>query len=101
TLPALRPALAGAALLTFLTALASFSAPYLFGGGFRVMTTQIVASRLNGNSRLAMAESLALAALALLALAGAGKLQGAQEVVAMGHGIAPRPRRLRGAAAAA
>jgi iron(III) transport system permease protein len=30
TLPLLRPALAGAALLTFMTALASFSAPYLF-----------------------------------------------------------------------
>jgi len=38
------PALVGAALLTFMTALASFSAPYLFGGGFRVMTTQIVAT---------------------------------------------------------
>ena len=47
----LRPALAGAALLTFMTALASFSAPYLFGGGFRVMTTQIVATRLNGDDR--------------------------------------------------
>ena len=32
TLPLLRPALAGAALLTFMTSLASFSAPYLFGG---------------------------------------------------------------------
>ena len=36
TLPLLRPALAGAALLTFMTSLASFSAPYLFGGSFRV-----------------------------------------------------------------
>jgi iron(III) transport system permease protein len=96
TLPALRPALAGAALLTFLTALASFSAPYLFGGGFRVMTTQIVASRLNGNHRLAMAESLLLAALALLALAFSGPLAGAQEVAASGHGVAPRARRLHG-----
>ena len=42
TLPLLRPALAGAALLTFMTALASFSAPYLFGGGFRVMTSLFV-----------------------------------------------------------
>ncbi|HET9766373.1 MAG TPA: ABC transporter permease subunit [Thermoanaerobaculia bacterium] len=96
TLPALRPALAGATLLTFLTALASFSAPYLFGGGFRVMTTQIVASRLNGNHRLAMAESLLLAALALFALVFSGQLAGAQEVAASGHGVAPRARRLRG-----
>ena len=44
-LPLLRPSLGGAALLTFMTALASFSAPYVFGGGFRVMTTQIVATQ--------------------------------------------------------
>src|SRR5438445_650399 len=53
TLPLLRPSLAGAALLVFMTALASFSAPYVFGGGFRVMTTQIVATKLNGELRLA------------------------------------------------
>ena len=42
TLPLLLPALAGASLLTFMTSLGSFSAPYLLGGTFRVMTTQIV-----------------------------------------------------------
>src|SRR3954467_9536169 len=68
TLPLLRPALAGAALLTFMTSLASFSAPYLFGGGFRVMTTQIVASKLNGELALAQVETVMLAGLALLAL---------------------------------
>jgi iron(III) transport system permease protein len=54
TLPLLRASLAGAALLTFMTALGSFSAPYVFGGGFRVMPTQIVASKLNGDVPLAM-----------------------------------------------
>jgi iron(III) transport system permease protein len=67
-LPHLKPALAGAALLTFMTALGSFSAPYVFGGGFRVMPTQIVATRLNGENQLAMVETASLAALALLAL---------------------------------
>ncbi|MBA3319619.1 MAG: iron ABC transporter permease, partial [Gemmatimonadales bacterium] len=66
--PHLRPALAGAALLTFMTALGSFSAPYIFGGGFRVMPTQIVATRLNGENQLAMVETASLTALALLAL---------------------------------
>ncbi|HET8649408.1 MAG TPA: ABC transporter permease subunit, partial [Gemmatimonadales bacterium] len=56
-LPLLKPALTGAALLTFMTSLASFSAPYIFGGGFRVMTTQIVATRLNGDVNLAMVET--------------------------------------------
>jgi iron(III) transport system permease protein len=67
-LPQLYPALGGAALLTFMTALASFSAPYIFGGGFRVMPTQIVATRLNGDDRLAMVETISLTLVALAAL---------------------------------
>jgi iron(III) transport system permease protein len=67
-LPLLYPALGGAALLTFLTSLASFSAPYIFGGGFRVMTTQIVATRLNGDDELAMVETVSLTLIALAAL---------------------------------
>jgi iron(III) transport system permease protein len=67
-LPLLWPALAGGALLTFMTALASFSAPYIFGGGFRVMTTQIVATRLNGDDGLAMVETVSLTLIALVAL---------------------------------
>jgi iron(III) transport system permease protein len=51
-----------------MTSLASFSAPYIFGGGFRVMPTQIVATRLNGDDRLAMVETLSLTVLALVAL---------------------------------
>ncbi len=96
TLPLLRPALAGAALLTFMTALASFSAPYLFGGGFRVMTTQILASKLNGEVALAQAETVMLAVLALLAL---GAMRRADRVVSVGtgvRGIAPARRELRG-----
>ncbi len=67
-LPLLYPALGGAALLTFMTSLASFSAPYIFGGGFRVMTTQIVATRLNGDDELAMIETVSLTLVALIAL---------------------------------
>ena len=68
TLPLLSPALSGAALLTFMTSLASFSAPYVFGGSFRVMTTQIVASKLNGDIALAMVETVALAAVGFAGL---------------------------------
>jgi iron(III) transport system permease protein len=67
-LPALAPALSGGALLTFMASLASFSAPYVFGGGFRVMTTQIVTTRLNGDYALAMVETISLTLLALFAL---------------------------------
>lgn len=76
-LPLLYPALGGGALLTFMTALASFSAPYIFGGGFRVMTTQIVATRLNGDDQLAMIET---ASLTLLALAALVVLRGARVI---------------------
>jgi len=78
-LPALRPALAGAAVLTFLTALGSFSAPYIFGGGYRVMPTQILATKQNGETDLAEVETivLTLVALAALFLARALERQGA------------------------
>ena len=58
----------GGALLTFMTSLASFSAPYIFGGGFRVMTTQIVSTRLNGDYAMAMVETVFLTMAALLGL---------------------------------
>lgn len=90
-LPALRPALAGGALLTFMTALASFSAPYVFGGGFRVMTTQIVSTRLNGETALAMVETVSLALLALVALV---LFRGAERDLGGSKGTPPAPARL-------
>jgi iron(III) transport system permease protein len=93
TLPLLRPALAAAALLTFMTALASFSAPYLFGGGFRVMPTQILASKLNGDRQMSQVETVMLAAVALAGL-WASQRTGAGGVPATGvRGVAPARRR--------
>ncbi len=91
--PQLRPALLGAALLTFMTSLGSFSAPYIFAGGYRVMTTQIVASKVNGQIGLAQVEAVVLAAMALVALAVIRRLQG-PEAVASAHGVAPARRRI-------
>lgn len=89
TLPILRPALTGAALLTFTTALASFSAPYIFGGGYRVLPTQIISTRLNGDYSLSMVETLALTVVALVALV-LGSRTGRDAVAALGKGTAPR-----------
>ena len=91
-LPLLRPALAGAALLTFMTALGSFSAPYIFGGGFRVMTTQIYSTKVNGDVALAMVETLALALIAVAGLVLLRHTQGEALLVALGKGTAPRRR---------
>ncbi|MEM1179763.1 MAG: iron ABC transporter permease [Acidobacteriota bacterium] len=99
-LPQLRPALLGAGLLTFMTSLGSFSAPYIFGGGFRVMTTQIVASKANGQLQLAQVEAVILASLALLGLWVIRRLQG-EDAVASAHGIAPERRAVKSPAARA
>ena len=96
--PLLRPSLVGAAMLTFMTALGSFSAPYIFGGGFRVMTTQIVATKLNGDVPLAMVETVVLAVVAVVALLILRRTEGNDILVALGKGIAPRPRPIRRAA---
>ncbi len=95
TLPLLRPALAGAALLTFMTSLSSFSAPYLIGGTFRVMTTQIVFSRLNGDIEAAMVETVALAAIALGGLVLLQRAEKRRDVAGAVRGTAPARRRLR------
>lgn len=68
TLPLLTPAIAGSMLLVFMSALGSFSAPYIFGGGLRVLSTQIVASKLNGALDLAYVETTVLAVGAIAAL---------------------------------
>ncbi len=94
TLPLLRPALAGAALLTFMTSLASFSAPYLFGGSFRVMTTQIVASKLNGETGLSQVETVMLAGLALLGLIGMRWIDRKGLTATGVRGVAPARQRL-------
>jgi iron(III) transport system permease protein len=98
TLPLLRPALVSAALLTFMTSLASFSAPYLFGGNFRVMTTQIVASKLNGELGLAHVETVMLALVALIGLWAFRRADRAASGTGV-RGVAPARRRLRSRAA--
>lgn len=95
TLPLLRPQLVAAALLTFMTAAGSFSAPYIFGGGFRVMTTQIVATKLNGDIHLAMVETTALAIVALLGLVILGRTRGTRSVAITVKGAPPQAHALK------
>jgi iron(III) transport system permease protein len=67
-LPQLTPSLIAAALLTFMTSMASFSAPLLFGGGVRVLTLEIYTARQRGDVSLAITETVILAAISLSAL---------------------------------
>lgn len=67
-LPQLTPSLIAAALLTFMTSMASFSAPLLFGGGVRVLTLEIYTARQRGDASLAITETVILALISLSAL---------------------------------
>jgi iron(III) transport system permease protein len=67
-LPQLTPSLIAAALLTFMTSMASFSAPLLFGGGVRMLTLEIYTARQRGDASLAITETVILAAISLSAL---------------------------------
>lgn len=92
-LPSLRPALAGASLLTFMASMASFTAPLLFAGDRRFMTLQITIAKTNGDLPGAAAMSFALAAVSavfflLLRSTGAAETAGVRT-----KGVA-RPGRL-------
>ncbi|MEO8030442.1 MAG: iron ABC transporter permease [Gemmatimonadota bacterium] len=98
-LPLLRPTLVGATLLVFLSALASFSAPYIFGGNFRVMPTQIVSTRLNGDDGIAMVETVILTLMALAGLWLASRFEGSATLTGGSKGGAPIRRSPRSRAA--
>src|SRR5690606_1564082 len=95
TLPMLTPSLTGAALLVFMTSMGSFSAPYVFGGGFRVLTTQVFASKLNGDLEIAAVETVILAAVSMLVLAMLQRYEAAREYTGAGKGTAPVAQRIR------
>jgi iron(III) transport system permease protein len=66
-LPALLPSLLGAAALTFMSSMASFTAPYVFGRGFRTATVAIVVAR-QDDAALAAALAVVLLVVSLLSL---------------------------------
>jgi iron(III) transport system permease protein len=67
-LPQLTPSLIAAALLTFMTSMASFSAPLFFGGDVRVLTLEIYNARQRGDIASALVQTVILAAISLIAL---------------------------------
>jgi iron(III) transport system permease protein len=74
-LPLLYRAMISAALLTFMASMASFSAPFLFGGSMRFLTTDIYYAKINGDMPTAATASLLLVLfsglfLALFTIAG-------------------------------
>jgi iron(III) transport system permease protein len=82
TLPQLTPSLIAAALLTFMTSMASFSAPLLFGGNVRVLTLEIFSARQRGDAGIALTETVLLALISLAALIFFQRYEGTRRFVA-------------------
>ncbi len=95
TLPMLTPALVGSMLLVFMSSLGSFSAPYVFGGGLRVLATQIVATRLNGALGVSYVETTVLAVSAVAALVVLRWLEGRRRYASAGKGASAARMRLQ------
>ncbi|MBI2434389.1 MAG: iron ABC transporter permease [Candidatus Hydrogenedentes bacterium] len=93
TLPLLRPALVGAALLTFMSSGASFSAPYFFGEDFPMLSVAIYNARGEYDNSAALTLTLALAGVSLLGLA---LFRGRAHPAAGASKGAPAPLKRRG-----
>lgn len=96
TLPQLTPSLIAAALLTFMTSMASFSAPLLFGGNVRVLTLEIFTARQRGDNSVALTETVLLALISLAALIFFQRYEGTRRFVAAAmKGTTRRRQRLQ------
>ncbi|MHA1874952.1 MAG: ABC transporter permease [Promethearchaeota archaeon] len=65
TIPLLIPAFVAAGVLTFMSGVASFAAPNLIGGSFRVMSVQILMTKTNGFYNLVSVQGLMLASMSI------------------------------------
>jgi len=99
-LPQLTPSLLAAALLTFMTSMASFSAPLLFGGDVRVLTLEIFRARQRGDFGMAVTETVILAIISLGALIFFQRYEGTRKFAAAALKGAPRRRESIGSGAA-
>lgn len=92
-LPALRPALGGAALLVFMVSMASFTAPLLFAGTEPFLTLQIYNYKTNGDLEASASVAVVLTTICLLFLAGLEATGRPQEGAAgAGKGAAAPPQ---------
>jgi iron(III) transport system permease protein len=95
-LPQLTPSLIAAGLLTFMTSMASFSAPLLFGGNVRILTLEIFTARQRGDTTFAVTETVILAVISLAALLVFQRYEGTRKFVAAALKGAPRKRQTIG-----
>lgn len=66
--PQLIPSMIGASLIVFMASMASFSAPFIFGGSERFLTTEIYSAKINGDNTAASTLAVMLTVISLLFL---------------------------------
>jgi iron(III) transport system permease protein len=92
-LPQLTPSLIAASLMTFMTSMASFSAPFWFGKNLRVMTTEIYFARQRNDTSEALTLTFVLALISLGALLVFQRYEGTRRFVASATKGATRTRK--------
>jgi iron(III) transport system permease protein len=92
-LPQIAPSLIAAALLTFMTSMASFSAPLFFGGDVRVLTLEIYNARQRGDFTMALTQTVILAVISLSALVFFQRYEGTRKFAAAAMKGAAKRRR--------
>ena len=95
TLPLLTPALGGAALLVFMTSMNSFSAPFIFGGGFRVLSLGIYNAKLNGDMPMAVTQTVVLSGFSIGFLLWMRYYEGKRQYAMSVKGVAARRREVQ------
>ncbi|MBI4246928.1 MAG: iron ABC transporter permease [Candidatus Rokubacteria bacterium] len=96
TLALARPGVGSTALVIFVLCLGDFATPFVLGGDYRVLSTEIYAAALQGGdatSAAALASVLLLPCLAAFALGGRWREVWASAVVAAAPPLLPRPTR--------
>ncbi len=88
--PLLTPAIISGAVLTFMSAMSSYTAPLLFGWD-SVMTRQIVLAKTNGDSQMAAVIATVLAGISILFLVILRRLEGRSLYRILSKGGARRP----------
>lgn len=95
TLPLLTPALVAASLLVFMTSMNSFSAPFIFAGGFPVLSLSIYISKLNGDMPMAVTQTVVLSGFSIGFLFWMRYYEGRRQYAMSGKGAASRRREVR------
>lgn len=67
--PQLIPSIIGASLITFMASMASFSAPFIFGGSIKFLSTEIYYAKINGDNSFASSLSVLLTVISVFFLA--------------------------------